>query len=308
MGIQLSTMGSWGRGPFENDGAGDFVRDLRESGAPAEGVAEALHRVIEASRDEYLDVDDGHACVAACELIALANGQGTAPGQVSSLLSELAPNAGLLQLAIRALPRVLDPKHSELADLRRDELEVFDALYERLVAARGEGATPLINFGALLREPAEVAAPPVPMPWGESAPPDLAKMYATPALRSATVALGATWVLVGQGVLNVYGELDEAGVAQVSSLKVVQVQFGRRFRVSAKTVALVDRIFEKHPAAVLSLTLNGHGAFDDTSVLSQLPHLRRVVLNGHVQTDAVGVLAKYGHLHSAFVNGTSAAR
>ncbi len=111
--------------------------------------------------------------MAACELIALANGQGTAPTQVSSLLSELAPNAGLLQLAIRALPRVLDPKHSEWADLRREDLEAFDALYERLVAARGR--------------------------------------------------------------------------------------------------------FEKHPAAVLSLTLNGHGAFDDTSVLSQLPHLRRTV-------------------------------
>jgi len=58
--------------------------------------------------------------IAACELIALGFGYGTldaAPKNVRVIAKKLGPDEGLRQLAIRALPRVRDAKHSEIASL-----------------------------------------------------------------------------------------------------------------------------------------------------------------------------------------------
>jgi hypothetical protein len=109
-------MGSWDSGPFDNDGALDFIGE----GVSKESVAEVLRRCAEAEPGDYLDVDDGQMAVAAAELVALGFGYGNimaAPKGVRAIVRNLGPDEALRQLALRAIPALRDPKHSELAGL-----------------------------------------------------------------------------------------------------------------------------------------------------------------------------------------------
>jgi hypothetical protein len=111
-------MGTWGSGPFENDGAADFITNARAMPAPS--IAQALLSITEAAPDDYLDVDDGQAAVAAAELVALGFGYGKLDDvtpDVRRLVKTLGPNEDLRLLAIRALPRLLDLDSSEIAGL-----------------------------------------------------------------------------------------------------------------------------------------------------------------------------------------------
>jgi hypothetical protein len=134
-------MGSWGSGPFENDGAQDFVRDAGAS--PVASVEAALLRIVTAAADEYLDVDDGQAAFAASELVALGLGYAKSDGldpRVIRIATELRPSESLLRLALAALPRIGAHDTSELAGLWSEGggTEFDDAIADltaRLVAA-----------------------------------------------------------------------------------------------------------------------------------------------------------------------------
>lgn len=136
-------MGAWGAGPFDNDSAGDFVAEMTHREDSNEGVVEALQRVLDS--EDYLEVDDGGAAIAAAELVAAALGRGiTMPKYTVLLVERLRPraDAGLARLAARAVERVLG-EESEVRELWEEngpdnEWRPFMAsLQERLAAASG---------------------------------------------------------------------------------------------------------------------------------------------------------------------------
>ncbi len=110
-------MGAWGSGPFDNDGAADFVGDARTMPAPS--IAAALLAIAGAAATDYIDADDGQCAVAAAELVALGYGYGKLDGlapDLRQLVRTLGPSEELRVLALRALPRILGER-SELAEL-----------------------------------------------------------------------------------------------------------------------------------------------------------------------------------------------
>ena len=66
-------MGAWGNGPFENDTALDLWVSLRRSGDTTL-LSRVLHDAL-ARQDDYFDVVDAEAVIAAAELIVAAFGQ-----------------------------------------------------------------------------------------------------------------------------------------------------------------------------------------------------------------------------------------
>ncbi|MFF3066025.1 DUF4259 domain-containing protein [Oerskovia sp. NPDC057915] len=60
-------MGTWGSGPFENDGAGDLLSALRAGSFGIEDFSGYLD-------EDYLEVDDAQAAIAIAEVIAVARG------------------------------------------------------------------------------------------------------------------------------------------------------------------------------------------------------------------------------------------
>ena len=61
-------MGAWGTGSFENDAALDWLPELEEADGP-DVLDRTLRRVTEAG-DDYLEVDEGAAAIAAAEVVA----------------------------------------------------------------------------------------------------------------------------------------------------------------------------------------------------------------------------------------------
>src|SRR5688572_11223213 len=64
-------MGAWDIGAFENDGALDWL-DVLLYGTDLSPISNAFQLVLE--NDEYIEVDDAQAAVAACEVVALLRG------------------------------------------------------------------------------------------------------------------------------------------------------------------------------------------------------------------------------------------
>ena len=133
-------MGTWDAGPFDNDAAADFLSD---SGSSARALATALRRCVDADPTDYLDVDDGQTAIAAAELVALGFGFGNLDAvsdAVRSIARRLGPNEELRLLAVKAIPRIRDRKHSEVASLWAHD-PAFDerllGLLARLIAAEG---------------------------------------------------------------------------------------------------------------------------------------------------------------------------
>jgi len=111
-------MGSWGPGSFQNDGALDWLAELRDVAT----VRDALRFVADAPDGTDFDVDEGEWTLAAAEIVAAARGEAARhlPEQARAFLEA---NAKLLtaadaKLARRALVRITMDPCSELRSLR----------------------------------------------------------------------------------------------------------------------------------------------------------------------------------------------
>lgn len=104
-------MGTWGYGPFENDGAGDLLAALR-AGDP--DIDDYLAHVGE----EYLEADDAQAAVALAEVVAVAHGLRPAPPQLDGI--DAAAYTESLAPAQRA--RILTTLERAIADSDTSEL------------------------------------------------------------------------------------------------------------------------------------------------------------------------------------------
>jgi hypothetical protein len=111
-------MGAWGAGPFENDGAAAFLDEVY--GSPSRSVTKAFQRIVKAPPGHSIDVDDGSAGWAACELVAVAFGRGMADGLEDRTLdaaAKLPAKEEQRLLALEVLARIATPETSELAAL-----------------------------------------------------------------------------------------------------------------------------------------------------------------------------------------------
>lgn len=158
-------MGTWGNGPFDNDGAAGFLGAF--SASPARALASALQAVAEAPTGRPIDVDEGSAAWAASEVLALAYGRGKhAPltDCVLGCVARLKPNEEQRRLALDVLSRIADPTFSELASFWREgqARTSFDAslddLRARLEAARaGVHRRPVLKRGDVLVLPCDAS-------------------------------------------------------------------------------------------------------------------------------------------------------
>lgn len=135
-------MGTWGSGPFDHDAAADFLDQLQAG--PARVVTKVLRQIARTPLGTYIDVDDGGAAWAACELVALAFGHGSTAALSEAALDHagrLAPREEQRRLAVDVLSRIGDRATSELAALWHEGAQgaQFDAsladLRTRLEAA-----------------------------------------------------------------------------------------------------------------------------------------------------------------------------
>jgi hypothetical protein len=127
-------MGAWGPGPFDNDAAVEFLDMLRAS--PSRLVTKVLREIARTPAGEYIDVDDGGAGWAACEIVALAFGYGdtAADDRILDLAGKLRPKEEHRTLALEVLQRIADRTSSELAASWHEgtDGERFDADLQRL--------------------------------------------------------------------------------------------------------------------------------------------------------------------------------
>lgn len=124
--VDTADMGAWGIGVFENDGAGDFLAQLRHTAAADRGalVRETLAEA--ADEEDYVDRDVAQAAVAAAAVVAAAH-TGTALDDPTGAVpaTDLPPtDPALVKLALRALDRV-EAEDSEWRELW-EEAESFD--------------------------------------------------------------------------------------------------------------------------------------------------------------------------------------
>ena len=105
-------MGAWGTGSFENDDAHDWLNDFFD--APSmEAVEEALTTVAAFDADEYLEMPECGAALAAAEIVAALRGAPSSdlPADVTLWVREqrerdTSADARLVGLARRAVGRV----------------------------------------------------------------------------------------------------------------------------------------------------------------------------------------------------------
>ena len=71
-------MGTWGSGPFENDGAGDLLAAIRAGDFDIDDYTRHVD-------EEYLEADDAQAAVALAEVVAVAHGLRPAPAQLEGI-------------------------------------------------------------------------------------------------------------------------------------------------------------------------------------------------------------------------------
>jgi hypothetical protein len=134
--LYAAPMGAWGFGPFENDAAVEFLEALRSS---SRAVANALRTVTRTPPGNYIEVDEGCAAWAACEVLALAFGYGDTAAQsdnVLELVGKFRPKEDHRLLALEALPRIADSARSEVAALHHEGSDgaQFDTAIEHLRA------------------------------------------------------------------------------------------------------------------------------------------------------------------------------
>ena len=135
-------MGAWGPGVFENDCAGDWVDEL-EGSTDLSCVEEIFETIVEMG-DDYIEVDEGSAAVAACEVVARLAGKpgekDTDSGPVDEWVAAnpQSPPPELVKTALAILERIRT-EPSELLELWEEEgsgewLAVIDDLRSRLAS------------------------------------------------------------------------------------------------------------------------------------------------------------------------------
>lgn len=107
-------MGAWGKGPFDNDSALDWLADVEEL-EPDEAVLDALEAV---RGVDYIEVDEGSAAVAAAAVLLAAMRREAldAHEHAARMAAVLKPSAALREAAVGALDAVMG-EGSELAEL-----------------------------------------------------------------------------------------------------------------------------------------------------------------------------------------------
>jgi hypothetical protein len=125
-----------------------------------------------------------------------------------------------------------------------------------------------------------------------------------PELRRNLADHSGTWMLLRGGVLNIYGELDNADAERIGAqAKLELIQFARKFDVSNAMLRLLnDHVLTQHPQAHLRETLNGFGAFDDLGFLAYLPGLRSLGIDGNHAID-LRPIRSHGALEHLGVGG-----
>jgi hypothetical protein len=122
-------MGAWGTGIFENDGSGDFLAELDHT-APADREVFLRESLLAAAdAEDYLEVDEGQAAIAAAAvLVAARAGKPVDDGARTIAAADLpAADTALAALAVRALDRVIGPD-SEWRELWDDGDDAAEAL------------------------------------------------------------------------------------------------------------------------------------------------------------------------------------
>jgi hypothetical protein len=117
-------MGTWGHRIFENDSALDFVAEVEERGF--DRIEEAIRVVANYPAEDYLEVDDSAAALAAIEYIAAAKGKQSEdfPENAEDWLQKAGPGTLLSQdssTIAKAIDRVRN--NSELRDLWQEDGE-----------------------------------------------------------------------------------------------------------------------------------------------------------------------------------------
>jgi len=109
-------MGAWGAGIFENDGAGDFLVDLKHSPNGWSLIRQILDRAVE---DEDESPTESEAAIAAAECVAIARGKPSSkPNPRAVDWCKTTPATDLSKLAPLALKAVRQVRaSSELKDL-----------------------------------------------------------------------------------------------------------------------------------------------------------------------------------------------
>jgi hypothetical protein len=132
-------MGTWDKGPFDNDDAADFSADLDD--AAPEDRPQLIREALTAAADnsDYLDVTQGSQAIAAAAIVASQQPGGPELDAVYG--PEFLADGGtielpddLVELSLRAIARVLDPE-SEWRELW-DEAESLDAAIAALEPIR----------------------------------------------------------------------------------------------------------------------------------------------------------------------------
>jgi hypothetical protein len=125
--------GAWGCGSFENDDALDWVENSLKPGGQR-AVEATLAGVAKGSG--YLQAPDASAAVAACEVLAAAQGRPTSdlPPAVAALAKKLSPKPPepVRKNARDALDRILG-RDSELSELWKDAKGDFEK-WKKLIA------------------------------------------------------------------------------------------------------------------------------------------------------------------------------
>lgn len=118
----VAGVGTWDKGPFDNDAAADWTGEFGEASEQArlEMLEEALHAA--ADESDYLDADTAYEAIAAAAVIAARLPGG--PAVDNELVIEVELPAELPDLALRALDRIID-EDSGWRD-RWDELDQLD--------------------------------------------------------------------------------------------------------------------------------------------------------------------------------------
>ena len=121
-----ASAGAWGYKSFENDDALDWVENVLKRGGQS-GVESTIIGV--AKGRGYLEAPDGCAAIAACEMLAAAQGRASAdlPKDIAALAKRLAakPSDAVRKAARDALDRILG-RESELNSLWKDAGEKFE--------------------------------------------------------------------------------------------------------------------------------------------------------------------------------------
>lgn len=103
-------MGGWGYRCFENDDALDWVSNFFEGSTDYSAVVEALQHVAELDEEDYLEMPEAGAALAAAEVLAAAMGRPSPdlPPQIAEWVEEhpLEDRDGLVPTALKAVERV----------------------------------------------------------------------------------------------------------------------------------------------------------------------------------------------------------